>query len=75
MAVNMYEYFANVWHAIGWDNFVPVEEYGSQLLTIKFFCSLWEVEIIFNFFWERVFAFLENFCWPHRFQQTLANFS
>ena len=30
----MYEDFANVWHAIGWDNFIPVEEYGSRLLTI-----------------------------------------
>ena len=25
----MYEDFSNVWHAIGWNNFVPVEEYGS----------------------------------------------
>ena len=25
----MYEDFSNVWHEIGWDNFVPVEEYGS----------------------------------------------
>ena len=30
----MYEDFSNIWHAIGWDNFVPVEEYGSRLLTI-----------------------------------------
>ena len=30
----MYEEFSNVWHAIGWYNFVPVEEYGSRLLTI-----------------------------------------
>ena len=30
----MYDDFSNVWHAIGWDNFVPVEEYGSRLLTI-----------------------------------------
>ena len=40
----MYEDFANVWHTIGWDNFVPVEEYGSRLLTIQFLCTLWEVE-------------------------------
>ena len=40
----MYEDFANVWHAIGWGNFVPVEEYGSRLLTIQFLCTLWEVE-------------------------------
>ena len=26
---SMYEDFANVWHAIGCDNFVSVEEYGS----------------------------------------------
>ena len=30
----MYEDFSNIWHVIGWDNFVPVEEYGSRLLTI-----------------------------------------
>ena len=40
----MYEDFANVWHAIRWDNFVPVEEYGSRLLTIQFLCTLREVE-------------------------------
>ncbi|KAG2650719.1 hypothetical protein PVAP13_1NG202338 [Panicum virgatum] len=40
----MYVDFANVWHAIGWDNFIPVEEYGSRLLTIQFLCTLWEVE-------------------------------
>ena len=40
----MYEDFANVWHAIGWDNFIPVEEYGSRLLTIQFLCTLREVE-------------------------------
>ena len=26
--------FARVWHAVGWDGFVPVEENGSRLLTI-----------------------------------------
>ena len=30
----MYEDFANVWHAIGWGNFTPIEEYDSRLLTI-----------------------------------------
>ena len=40
----MYEDFANVWHAIGWSNFAPVEEYGSRLLTIQFLCNLREVE-------------------------------
>ena len=40
----MYEDFANVWHAIGWDNFVPIEEFGSRLLTIQFLCTLREVE-------------------------------
>ena len=40
----MYEDFATVWHAIGWGNFVPVEEYGSRLLTIQFLCTLREVE-------------------------------
>ena len=32
--IGIYKDFSNVWHAIGWDNFVPVEEYGSRLLTI-----------------------------------------
>ena len=32
--IGMDKDFANVWHAIGWDNFIPVEEYGSRLLTI-----------------------------------------
>ena len=41
---SMYEDFPNVWHEIGWDNFVPVEEYGSRLLTIQFLCTLREVE-------------------------------
>ena len=40
----MYEDFSNIWHEIGWDNFVPVEEYGSRLLTIQFLCTLQEVE-------------------------------
>ena len=35
--------FARVWHAVGWDGFVPVEENGSCLLTIQFFCTLREV--------------------------------
>ena len=26
--------FARVWHAVGWDGFVPVEENGPHLLTI-----------------------------------------
>ena len=30
----MYKDFSYVWHEIGWDNFIPVEEYGSRLLTI-----------------------------------------
>ena len=29
--------FARVWHAVGWDGFVPVEENGSRLLTSSFF--------------------------------------
>ena len=40
----MYEGFSNVWHEIEWDNFIPVEEYGSRLLTIQFLCTLREVE-------------------------------
>jgi hypothetical protein len=36
--------FARVWHAIGWDSFLPVEENGSRLLTFKFLCTLQEVD-------------------------------
>ena len=36
--------FARVWHAVGWDGFVPVEENGSRLLTIQFLCTLREVD-------------------------------
>ena len=75
--IGMYEYFSNVWHAVGWDNFVPVEEYGSRLLTIQFLCTLRVVEngVYFRLFGKKIFAFLENFCRPPRFQQTLADFS
>ena len=34
--------FARVWHAIGWDSFVPVEENGSRLLTIQCLYTIWE---------------------------------
>ena len=34
----------HVWHAVGWDGLVPVEENGSCLLTIQFLCTLWEVD-------------------------------
>ena len=36
--------FTRVWHAVGWDGFVPVEENGSHLLTIQFLCTLREVD-------------------------------
>jgi len=38
----------------GWDNFVPIEEYGSRLLTIQFLCTLREVEngVYFRLFGE-----------------------
>ena len=36
--------FARVWHAVGWDGFVPIEENGSHLLTIQFLFTLWEVD-------------------------------
>ena len=44
MKIGMDVDFLNVWHAIGWDKFVPVEEYGSRLLTIQFLCILQEVK-------------------------------
>ena len=56
----MYEDFANVWHAIGWDNFIPVEEYGSRLLTIQFLCTLREVDDGVSF---RLFGVEHYFNW------------
>ena len=36
--------FARVWHVVGCDGFVPVEENGSRLLNIQFLCTLREVD-------------------------------
>ena len=36
--------FTRVWHAVGWDGLVPVEENGSRLLTIQFLFTLREVD-------------------------------
>ena len=36
--------FTRIWHAVGWDDFVPVEENGSRLLTIQFLCTLRKVD-------------------------------
>ena len=46
--------FARVWHAVGWDDFVPIEENGSRLLTIQFLCTLREVDdgVSFRLFWS-----------------------
>ena len=45
--------FARVWHTVGWDGFVPIEENGSHLLTIQFLCTLREVDdSIFSDFLE-----------------------
>jgi hypothetical protein len=32
--------FADIWHALGWEEFAPVTELGSWPLTIEFLCSL-----------------------------------
>ena len=42
--IGMDVYCTRVWHAAGWDGFVPVEENGSCLLTIQFLCTLREVD-------------------------------
>lgn len=44
--------FANVWHTIGWNDFMPISEEGSHLLTIQFLCTLQEADdgISFHFF-------------------------
>ena len=46
--------FARVWYAVGWDDFVPIEENGSHLLTMQFLCTLREVEddVFFLAFWS-----------------------
>ena len=47
----MYEDFSNVWHAIGWDNFVPVKDYGSDSSPSNFFALFgrWKTGFIFDF--------------------------
>ena len=52
--------FARVWHAVGWDGFVPVEENGSRLLTIQFLCTLREVDDGVSF---RLFGVERYFNW------------
>ena len=52
--------FARVWHAIGWDGFVPIEENGSRLLTIQFLCTLREVDDVVSF---RLFGVERYFNW------------
>src|SRR5688572_12925876 len=44
--------FANVWHTIGWNHFMPISKEGSRLLTIQFLCTLQEADdgISFCFF-------------------------
>ena len=52
--------FARVWHAVGWDGFVPVEENGSRLPTIQFLCTLREVDDGVSF---RLFGVERYFNW------------
>ena len=52
--------FARVWHAVGWDSFVPIEENGSRLLTIQFLCTLREVDDGVSF---RLFGVERYFNW------------
>ena len=53
---------ARVWHAVGWDGFVPVEENGSRLLTIQFLCTLREVDNGVSF---RLFGVERYFNWKN----------
>ena len=83
--IGMYKDFSNVWHAIGWDNSVPVEEYGSRLLTIQFVCTLREVEngVYFRLFgkeyllsWKTLAGHLDfNKCWPISLEQACHGFN
>jgi len=47
----MYEDFSSVWHAIGWDNFIPVKDYGSDSSPSNFFALFgrWKTGFIFDF--------------------------
>ena len=81
----MYEDFFNIWHAIGWDNFIPVEEYGSRLLTIQFLCTLQEVEngVYFRIFGKEYLLSWKNFAshldfnkhWPISLDQACRGFN
>ena len=82
--IGMSKDFATVWHAIGWDNFVPIE-YGSRLLTIQFLCTLWEVEngVYFQLFgkeyllsWKTFAGHLDfNKRWPISLDQACRSFN
>jgi hypothetical protein len=58
--------FARVWHTVGWDGFVPIDENGSRLLTIQFLCTLWEVDdgACFRFFGNKYYFTWRNFSHP-----------
>ena len=47
--IGMESDFASIWHAIGWDNFVPIHEDGSHPITIQFLCSLREEDTGISF--------------------------
>ena len=55
--------FARVWHADGWDDFVPIEENGSRLLTILFLCTLREEAkvVLFRFFGNKYYYAWQDF--------------
>ena len=55
--------YACVWHAVGWDGFVPVEENGSRLLTIQLLCTLDKVDnsVCFRFFGNKYYFNWRNF--------------
>lgn len=44
--------FANVWHVLGWEGFVLVDEHGACFLTIQYLSTLRDVGdgIMFRFF-------------------------
>ena len=75
--IGMYEDNSNVWHAIGWDNFIPVEKYGSRLLTIQFLCTLREVEngVYFRLFGKEYLLSWKTFIGRLDFNKHWAYFS
>jgi len=65
--------FANVWHAVGWDDFLPIEENGSRVLTIQFLCTVREEAngVCFRFLGNEYYYTWRDFSHLHGFSDHL----